>query len=186
MTEQGYVANAYDPCVWNKIIKGKQSTICFHVDACKISHKIVKVNNNTIEWLRQDYESIFTDGSGKIKVARGKMHKYVGMPLEFTNDGVVTVTMIDYIDDVIKTWDDACAELDDGFELVSKRQKIVTAAPDDLFKVDQDAVKLELVEAKYFHRIVAMMLYITKRARPDTALAIAFLTTRVREPDVYD
>jgi hypothetical protein len=36
LTEQGYVANPYDPCVWNKVIKGKQSTICFHVDDCKI------------------------------------------------------------------------------------------------------------------------------------------------------
>ena len=39
LAEQGYVVNAYDPCVCNKMIKGKQSTICFHVDDCKISHK---------------------------------------------------------------------------------------------------------------------------------------------------
>ena len=31
-----------------------------------------------------------------------------------------------------------------------------------------------------------MMLYVTKRARPDTALSIAFLTTRVRGPDEDD
>ena len=30
--------NPYDPCVCNKIIEGKQCTICFHVDNCKISH----------------------------------------------------------------------------------------------------------------------------------------------------
>ena len=30
--------NPYDPCVWNKDINGKQSTIVFHVDDCKISH----------------------------------------------------------------------------------------------------------------------------------------------------
>ena len=112
-----------------------------------------------------------------MKVARGKMHKYLGMRLDFTNNGVVTDIMINYIDNVIKTWDDACAKLDDGFELVLKRQKIVTAAPDDLFKVDRNAVKLGLGEAKYFHCIVSMMLYITKRAWPDTALTIYFLTT---------
>ncbi len=69
LTEQRCVENAYDPCVWNKMIKGKQPTICLHVDDCKISHKSVKVNNNTIKWLRRDYKSIFTDGSGKMKVA---------------------------------------------------------------------------------------------------------------------
>ncbi len=185
LTGKGYTANDYDPCVWNKTIKGKQCTICFHVDDCKISHVNDKVIDDTINWLRREYESIFTDGSGEMKVARGKT-KYLGMALDFANNGVVTVTMIDYIDHVIKTWNDACAKLDNGFELVSKRQKIITAAPDDLFKVDQDAVKLGSAKAKYFHRIVAMMLYVTKRARPDTALAIAYLTTRVKEPDEDD
>jgi len=41
-----------------------------------------------------------------------------------------------------------------------------------------DQVKLGNVKAKYFHRTVAMMLYVTKRARPDTALSVAFLTTQ--------
>ena len=186
LTEQGYVANPYDPCVWNKVIKGKQSTICFHVDDCKISHVSAKVNDITIEWLRRDYESIFTDGSGEMKVARGKVHTYLGMKLDFTTTGVVSVSMINYIQDVIKEWEDSTSQLDDGFELVIKRQKIATAAPDDLFKVDEDQVKLGKEKAKYFHRIVAMMLYVTKRARPDTALSIAFLTTRVREPDEDD
>jgi hypothetical protein len=65
-------------------------------------------------------------------------------------------------------------------------QRISTAAPEDLFKVDDDASKLDQTKAKSFHSIIAMMLYVTKRARPDTLLAVAFLTTRVREPDVDD
>jgi hypothetical protein len=186
LTEQGYAVNAYDPCVWNKMIKGKQSTICFHVDDCKISHKSAKVNDDTISWLRRDYESIFTDGSGKMKVARGKVHKYLGMKLDFTTAGVVIVTMIEYVDDVIKSWDEAVTKLDDGFKNVTGRTRIATAAPVDLFKVNDDAVKLGADKSKSFHSIVAMMLYVTKRARPDTALAIAFLTTRVREPDEDD
>ena len=52
LVEQGYVVNTYDPCVWNKTVKDKQSTICFHVDDCKISHVSAKVNNNTIKWPR--------------------------------------------------------------------------------------------------------------------------------------
>jgi hypothetical protein len=186
LTEQGYVANPYDPCVWNKLIKSKQSTICFHVDDCKISHEIVRINDDTIDWLRRDYESIFTDGSGEMKVARGKIHTYLGMTLDFTTTGVVSVSMINYIQDIIKEWDDTTSKLDDGFERVIKRQKIATAAPDDLFKINEDQVKLSKEKAKSFHRIVAMMLYVTKRARPDTALSIAFLTTRVKDPDEDD
>lgn len=30
--------NPCDSCVWNKLVEGKQLTICFHVDNCKFSH----------------------------------------------------------------------------------------------------------------------------------------------------
>jgi hypothetical protein len=40
--------------------------------------------------------------------------------------------------------------------------------------------------AAAFHTIVAKTLYITKRARPDISLAIAFLTTRARSPNNED
>jgi hypothetical protein len=98
-----FIKNPYDPWVWNKVIKGKQCTICFHVDDCKISHVISKVIDDMIPWVHKEYESILTDGSGKMKVARGKVHKYLGMMLDFVTAKVVKVTMIDYIDEIIKT-----------------------------------------------------------------------------------
>ena len=36
-----FVINPYGPCVANKIVKGKQCTICWYVDDTKISHDIV-------------------------------------------------------------------------------------------------------------------------------------------------
>ncbi len=88
------------------------------------------------------------------------------------------VTMITYVKKIIETWNKACAESDDGFQQVTC-QKIATAAPEDPFKVDEDASKLSPAEAKSFHSIIAMMLYVTKQTRPDTSLAVAFLTTSV-------
>jgi hypothetical protein len=38
LTDIGFVINPYDPCVTNKMIDGKQMTILFHVDDCKLSH----------------------------------------------------------------------------------------------------------------------------------------------------
>jgi hypothetical protein len=64
----GVKLNPYDGCVTNKIVKGKQITVCFHVDDCKISHEHPKVVDETIDWLRVEYESIFEDGSGAMKV----------------------------------------------------------------------------------------------------------------------
>jgi hypothetical protein len=186
LKKRGFVMNPYDPCVWNKTIKGKRLTICFHVDDCKISHVMVRVVDYTIEWLRKEYESIFTDGTGKMKVARGKVHTYVGMTLDFTTSKIVKVTMFEYIDEIVQVWDKACSELEDGYKVVSGRKRIATAAPNNLFKVDEDALQLDQAKAKSFHNITAKMIDVTKRARPDISLAVAFLTTRVKGPDIDD
>jgi hypothetical protein len=76
----------------NKMIEGKQMTICFHLDDCKLSHRKSKVMDKMIEWLRQEYESIFEDGSGQMMVSRGKVHKYRGMTLDYTIRGQVKIT----------------------------------------------------------------------------------------------
>ena len=93
LTGIGFELNPYDPCVANKMIDGKQMTICFHVDDCKLSHRKSRVMDDMIQWLRQEYESIFKDGSRKMTVSRGKVHKYLGMTLDYTVSGQVKITM---------------------------------------------------------------------------------------------
>jgi hypothetical protein len=56
-------------------------------------HRSPKVVDDIIDWLRLNYESIFEDGSGKMKVSRGKIHDDLGMTLDFTTRGIVRVTM---------------------------------------------------------------------------------------------
>ena len=56
----------------------------------------------------------------------------------------------------------AYEESNDGFQKVT-RQRIATAAPEYLFKVDNNASKLSPDEAKSFHSIIAMMMNVTKR-----------------------
>ena len=105
LRENGCEVNPYDPCVWNKSINGSQCTICFHVDDCKISHKSTKVVDSTIKWLQRDYKSIFEDGSSEMKVCRGKVHKYLGMTLDFTTKRQVKISMVDHVRDVVNAWD---------------------------------------------------------------------------------
>lgn len=62
----------------------------------------------------------------------------------------------------------------------------MTPAAEHLFQVRDDAVKLSEKKAKVFHNFAARGLFATKRSRPDIHTAIAFLTTRVREPDEDD
>jgi hypothetical protein len=165
-----FVINPYDPCVTNKIIEGEQMTICFHVDDCKFSHRKNKVMDSMIEYIRQEYDSIFEDGSGAMTVSRFKIHKYLGMTLDYTVRGQVKITIFDYIDEILNAFDKA--EPKGGGTKTS-------AAPDSLLKVDESCEKLKQDKAVEFHNLVAKTLYSTKRARPDTCTAIAFLTTRV-------
>jgi hypothetical protein len=175
LTGIGFEFNPYDPCVANKIIKGNQMTICFHVDDCKLSHKQSKQMDRMIKWLRQEYESIFEDGSGKMTVSRGKVHVYLGMTIDYTTPGQAKISMLGYVAEILTAFDKADPK---GTGTKS------SAAPANLFKVDDDCEKLSTKRATEFHNLVAKTLYATKRARPDTCTAVAFLTTRVRDPDI--
>jgi hypothetical protein len=177
LTDIDFVINPYDPCVANNMIEGEQITNCFHVDDCKLSHRKTKVMDSMIEYLRQGYESIFMDGSGTMTVIRGKIHKYLSMTLDYTARVQVKITMFDYVDEILTALDKA--EPKGGDTKTS-------AAPECLFKVDESCEKLKQDKAVELHNLAANTLYSTKRARPDTCTAIAFLTMRVRAPDKDD
>jgi hypothetical protein len=176
LTSVAFEINPYDPCVANKTVDGTQMAICFHVDDCKLSHRSSRANDNMIDWLWQEYERIFEDGSGRMTVSRGRVHKYLGMTLDYTIRGQVNISMFDYINEIINAFDKA--EPKGGGTKSS-------AAPDDLFKIDKDREKLPPSKRLpvEFHNLVAKTLYATKQARPDTCTAIAFLMTRVQEPN---
>ena len=53
LEDEGYEFNPYDLCVANKIIKVSQMNVCFHVDYCKLRHKIPKVVGKTIAWIKK-------------------------------------------------------------------------------------------------------------------------------------
>ena len=170
LIRKGFVFNPCDPCDANKIIQEKQMIIRFHVDDCKISYKNLKVVSKVIKWLRREYESIFEDVSGEMQVSRGKVHTYLGIKLEFTQRGRVIVSMFDYIEKIIV-----------AFEKVDSKSKgaIASVVLENLYKVNEDCKKLSPTKTVEFYQIVVKTLYATKRVRPDTCMAVAFLTTRV-------
>ena len=103
-------------------------------------------------------------------VIRGKVHKYLGMTLDYTVHGQVQITMIDFVDEVLLDSDKA--EPKGGGTKTS-------AAPENLFKVEEYCEKLPQSKTIQFHNLAANTLYATKRARPNTCMAVAFLTTVV-------
>jgi hypothetical protein len=123
-----------------------------------------------IEYLRQEYDSIFEDGSRAMTVSRGKIQKCIGMTLYYTVGGQVKITMCNYVDEILTAFDKA----DPNGGVTNS-----SVAPDSLFKVDESCKKIKQDKAVEFHNLVVKTLYATKRARPDTCTAIVFLTTRV-------
>jgi hypothetical protein len=159
------------------------------VDDCKISHRSSKVVDETIEWLRAEYEVIFEDGTGAMKVRRGKVHDYVGMRMDYTTKGEVHLTMPKHIEDVLATFNNSRSKVEHGFVEVkkvtqSKSQR--TPAPTDIFVVNEECEKLDKEGQEIFHCIVAKMIYIWKRVKPDCGVSMSFLTKRVKSPDLDD
>ena len=61
-----------------------------------------------------------------------------------------------------------------------------TPASTHLFNTDPGCKKLDDQQGQLFHHLVAKLLYLSKRTRQDIQTAVAFLCTRVREPDNDD
>ena len=168
---QGFKINPYDRCVANKIINEKQMTVLWHVDDLKASHEDKEVLLNFVEYLRSIYDD---DEIGTIKVNDGPRHEFVGMILDYSQDGKLIVDMQDYVQKVFEEF---------NYDL-GKPAK--TPAADHLFKINKQSGKLNKEMKEDFHTYVAKCLFLCKRARPDIQTAVAFLTTRVIDPDTDD
>jgi hypothetical protein len=110
------------------------------------------------------------------------------MSLDFSYLNQYRFTMIGYVDEIVVAYDKALKDLSDGFSAVTKKKSVArtSTAPDDYFVMDKDAERLSEEGATAFHNLVAKTLYVSKRARLDVSVAFAFLTNRVRAPDVND
>jgi hypothetical protein len=121
-------------------------------------------------------------------VHRGLVHRYLGMTVNYSTRGVAQIMMVDYVKDIVMTWDKASDGIElDGFKI--KYRKLSgepTPVPSNLFTVDEDSEKLLEKQKAAFHNVVAKALYVAKQAWPNIAVSVSFLTTRVRCPDVQD
>jgi hypothetical protein len=166
----GFILNPYDPCTANRRKKGSQHTILSHVDDLKSSHKDKRVKDNFEQWLQKIYGR-----HGKVTSHRGKKHDYLGMELDYTEDGKVKFGMKKYVESMLN-------EFPTKFK---KTDKAASPAGDSLFNEGQGE-KLETGRAETYHTTVAKGLFLCKRARPDIQPTIAVLCTRVKCPNETD
>jgi hypothetical protein len=150
-------------------VAGTQFTVTWHVDDLKLSHFSSDEVTKTIEWLKSIYGQ-------DMRVSRGKKHDYLGIDLDYYNDGEVKITMINYLKGV----------LDDFLEAIVNTAS--APAADNLFTIipEKECKALNESEAMAFHHSVAQLLFASTRARKDIHTTTAFLTMRVRNPDEDD
>ena len=74
----GYQRNKYYWCVMNKIVKGKQCTILWHVDNLNMLHIYSDVFSSPLSEIDAEYGNIT-----KMNITRGKINKYLGMTIDY-------------------------------------------------------------------------------------------------------
>ena len=94
------------------------------------------------------------------------------MVFDVTRPGEAKVPMKCLVEDML-----VCSETPGGAR---------TPGTENLFLVRLETTKATEVERGHFHTMVAKLLYLAKRARPDCLTAVAFLATRVSRCDGND
>jgi hypothetical protein len=173
LEDYGFEINPYDPCVANRVRRitecGKQMTVIWHVDdlmvSCENDFELTKFSC----YLARLYGS-------KLSMHMGRKHDYLGVDMEFNDDGTLEASMITYLKNVISEFP------------VMITGKSATPAAEHLFTIreDKDARPLNEEQVLAFHHMVAQLLFMATRVRRDIQTAVAFLTTRVKNPDEDD
>ncbi len=162
--------NPYDPCVADMTTSiGEPMTVIWHVDdlmgICTEDFELMKFSC----YLAKIY-------GPKLSMHTGNKYNYLGVDLEFNDDGTLDMLMVNYLKSVIAKFP----------EMITG--KAAMPAADHLFTVrdEKEARALKEESALIFHHTVAQLLFMSTRARRNIQMAVAFLTTRVKSPDKDD
>ena len=96
------------------------------------------------------------------------------MDIEFIADGKLSLFTKDYIEESIDLF---------GEEMITK---VSSPSKKGLQNVDESSTILEKKYSDIFHSIVANLLWVAKRGRPDIEPVISFLCTRVTKSTKED
>lgn len=126
-----------------------------------------------VEEIIKKLEEVFGSEEAPLTICHGKVHDHLCMTLDFSKPKKVLIKMFDYIKKLLKE------------SPPDMNGESNTLAANHLFTVNLVNPKLLDEEtAELFHHFIAKLLFLSKRATPDIQMAVAFLSTRVKQPDV--
>jgi hypothetical protein len=152
-----------EPCVFRKVGKDGVFLLVVYVDDI-----LIIAPEEEIERLH----SLCIDEFRWVTLETGSVHSYLGMQLEFAN-GQVWVDMSSYVDKVLADYSRVVED-----RRVPGRKGVFLVAP--------NSIDVDVNDRQLFHTIVAKLLYLAKRARPDIMAVVSFLCTRVKAPTLED
>ena len=142
----------------------------WYVDDNKVSHADPSVVTDVIELMKTHF--------GDLTVTRGKEHRFLGMNIKINKDKNIEIEMKDQLLEAVHMFEQA--------ESSEVNDTVTTPARPRLRDVNPECTQLGSDKQDAFHSIVAKLLWIMKRARPDLETAIAFLCSRVSKSDKDD
>ena len=132
--------NPHDLCVANKKVNSEQLTICWHVDDLKSSHINPKVNDEFLQWIKDTFGQL-----GEAKMTQGPLHDYLGMTLDYSVPGQVSINVSHYVKKMVKEFPQ------ENF----KGASVTSPWNENLSKVQNDSAPLEKEQAELFHTVTA-------------------------------
>ncbi len=101
LPEYGFTINPNDPCIANSTTKsGNQLTMVWHVNDLKISC----IDKFAVTKLLCFLMSIYGDNT---TIHQGTSHNYLGMDLDYSEKGILKVSMTNYMDKIIEDFPEA-------------------------------------------------------------------------------
>ena len=154
LTKNGLQSNPYDTNIMNKTCDdGSQLTVAVYVDDMLITARNKEAATSLLNAITKRYKHV--------KSHEGRKLEYLGMTIDMTKEGSAFITMSGMEERIVED-----SNLDDG------GRATVSPASNTLFEIDEQSTT-------HTHAMVARLLYLAKRVRPECLLAVAFLTTRV-------
>jgi hypothetical protein len=163
LSEIGFTVSGVDKCVMRLVVGGIINIILIYVDDLlvfatkEIMDLVLKTLKNRFTWLTVECDE--------------KQFSYLGMQLIWMTDHII-VDMKYYLGQI--------------FDDVSGLKRKSVPGGRETFEVCSASDPLGVEKSRWFHPVMAKLLYLAKRARPDILTVISFLCTRVTQPTVED
>ena len=135
LTDLGYEEHPYASCIVNKMINGKQCTVCWYVDDVKVSQVEESVVEDLISKMQEEYGK-----EARLAVSHGKVLEYLGMKIYYSNAGKVMFSMQEYVNNLLEECPD---------ELL-KAGTAPTPAANHISNINPNATKLNKRKFEFF------------------------------------